>query len=221
MSTPVMSEIKSSVAEDFSITRDGPRCPRGWLAAVLPDKTREQSCRAQNVLCAGLLVLPVTGDCRNAYKQHRICLWLRISFADPRGRIAGSGPSSCIYAGVRRVMMNRVTASTCAMQPAIRAPRGIHMRVLFIVAAVLAAVVPAIAQMGPELQQKITALKESTAENQQKLHRYQWTETTQLTLNGDAKPPTQQMCQYGPDGTVQKFAMGPPPAPPSGGRLKQ
>jgi hypothetical protein len=59
------------------------------------------------------------------------------------------------------------------------------------------------------------------AENQLKLHKYQWMETTQLTLNGDAKPPTQSMCQYGPDGTVQKTPMGPPPAPPSGGRMKQ
>jgi hypothetical protein len=95
----------------------------------------------------------------------------------------------------------------------------------FIVAAVLAAIVPAIAQMGAgagaELQQKIAILRESVAENQQRLHRYQWTETTQLTLNGDAKQPTQQMCQYGPDGTVQKFAIGPPPEPPRGGRIKQ
>jgi hypothetical protein len=46
-------------------------------------------------------------------------------------------------------------------------------------------------------------------------------ETTQLTLNGEAKPPSQSLCQYGPDGKVQKTPMGPPPAPPSGGRMKQ
>ena len=74
---------------------------------------------------------------------------------------------------------------------------------------------------GAELQQKIAILRESVAENQQKLHRFQWTETTQLTLNGDAKPPAQSMCQYGPDGTVQKFPMSSPPPSPSGGRLKQ
>jgi hypothetical protein len=98
-------------------------------------------------------------------------------------------------------------------------------RTLFIVAVVLAAIVPAIAQIGGgaggELQQKIAAVKQSAAENQQRLHQYQWVETTQLTLKGDAKPPTQQMCQYGPDGKVEKLAMGPPPEPPSGGRLKQ
>jgi hypothetical protein len=79
----------------------------------------------------------------------------------------------------------------------------------------------AIAQPSPELQQKLAAVKQSIAENQQKLHKYQWTETRQLTLNGDAKPPSQFLCQYGPDGTVQKTPMSPPPPPPSGGRMKQ
>jgi len=80
--------------------------------------------------------------------------------------------------------------------------------------------VPAIAQ-NPALQEKLAAVKQAAAENKQKLQQYQWTETQQLTLNGDAKPPTQFLCRYGPDGTVQKTEIGPPPAPPSGGRLKQ
>jgi hypothetical protein len=74
---------------------------------------------------------------------------------------------------------------------------------------------------GGELQQKVTDVKQSVAENQQKLHQYQWTETTQLTLKGDAKPPKQSMCQYGPDGTVQKTPMGSAAPAPSGGRMKQ
>src|SRR5262249_43905179 len=60
--------------------------------------------------------------------------------------------------------------------------------------------------------------QESVAENQQKHHQYRWTETTQLTLQGDAKPPKTEMCQYGPDGKVQKIPEGAPPPPPSGGR---
>ena len=84
-----------------------------------------------------------------------------------------------------------------------------------------AAGIPAIAQMGGELQEKMAAVKQSAAQNQQSLHRYQWVETTQLTLKGDPKPPKQSMCQYGPDGTVQKTPMGPPPEPPSGGRMKK
>lgn len=72
----------------------------------------------------------------------------------------------------------------------------------------------------PELQQKFAALKQSAAANQQKLHTYQWTEIQQVTLKGDQKPQQQFMCQYGPDGKVQKFPMG-PQQQPSGGKLKQ
>jgi hypothetical protein len=76
---------------------------------------------------------------------------------------------------------------------------------------------------GGDLQAKVAALKQAVAENQQKLHKYRWIETTQLTLNGNAKPSTQSACQYGPDGKVQKTPMSPPqPAQaPSGGRLRQ
>src|SRR5882757_8420985 len=105
-------------------------------------------------------------------------------------------------------------------------PHNTYKRKLLIAAAVLAATVSAIAQIGGgagggELQQKMAAVKQAAAENQQKLHHYQWTETTQLTLKGEPKPPTESMCQYGPDGTVQKTPMGPPPEQPSGGRLKK
>ena len=79
---------------------------------------------------------------------------------------------------------------------------------------------PLIAQ-SPELQQKLAAVQESMAANKMRLQKYQWTETTQLTLNGDPKPPSQNLCRYGPDGQVQKTLISPPPPPPSGGRLKQ
>src|SRR5271170_1554161 len=72
----------------------------------------------------------------------------------------------------------------------------------------LVASVAAIAQ-NPELQQKLAAVKQAAAENQQRLHQYQWVETRQLTLNGDAKPASQKMCQYGPDGQVEKTPLGP------------
>jgi hypothetical protein len=71
------------------------------------------------------------------------------------------------------------------------------------------------------VQQKLAAVKQSVAENQKKLHQYQWMETDQLTLKGDPKPPSQSRCQYGPDGKVQKTPMGEQPAAPSGGRMKQ
>ena len=93
-------------------------------------------------------------------------------------------------------------------------------RTLILCAVMLLATVPALPQ-NPELQQKLAAVKQATAENKQKLLQYQWVETTQLTLKGDAKPPTQSSCRYGPDGKVQKTAIGPPPEQPSGGRMKQ
>ena len=100
----------------------------------------------------------------------------------------------------------------------VRLPVG--RRLMLVLRWSLAASFPASAQ-NSEMQQKLAGVQQSIQENQQKLHQYQWTETTQLTLKGDAKPPTQDMCQYGPDGKVQKTPMGPPPQQPSGGRMKQ
>jgi hypothetical protein len=79
---------------------------------------------------------------------------------------------------------------------------------------------PAMAQ-NSALQEKLAAVQQAMAENKQKLRQYQWMETTQLTLKGDQKPPSSDMCQYGPDGQVQKTPIGPPPEQPSGGRLKE
>jgi hypothetical protein len=93
-------------------------------------------------------------------------------------------------------------------------------RLMMIGIVALAATMPAFAQ-NPELQQKLAAVKQVIALNKQSLQQYQWTETTQLNLNGDAKPPTQNLCQYGPGGQVQKTPIGPPPEQPSGGRLKE
>jgi len=91
---------------------------------------------------------------------------------------------------------------------------------IFIGALLLVSASSAFAQSG-ELQQKLAAVKQSAAENKQKLRQYQWTETIQLTLKGDAKPPTQNLCQYGPSGQVQKTPIGTPAQAPSGGRVKQ
>ncbi|MGC1448824.1 MAG: hypothetical protein WA830_02190 [Candidatus Sulfotelmatobacter sp.] len=93
-------------------------------------------------------------------------------------------------------------------------------RMIIIGALTLLAAFPALPQ-NPEIQQKVAAAKQAAAENKQKIRQYQWVETTQLTLKGDAKPPTQNSCVYGPDGKVQKTMIGPPPEQPSGGRMKQ
>lgn len=122
--------------------------------------------------------------------------------------------------------VNRTTEDRYAMLSFINSRHDINKRKLLVSAAVLAAFVPALAQMGGgagggELQQKFAAVKQSAAENKQKLHHYEWMETTQLTLKGEPKPPTESMCRYAPDGTVQKTQISAQAAPPSGGRLKQ
>ena len=83
--------------------------------------------------------------------------------------------------------------------------------------------VPAIAQgVQAKLADKLAALKQSLAQNEQNLHHYQWTETTQITLKGEAKPPKQNLCQYGPDGQVEKTPIAQEGMQPSqGGRFKQ
>jgi hypothetical protein len=95
---------------------------------------------------------------------------------------------------------------------------GAHWIVIAVVA--LTSAFPVLAQDNA-VQEKVAAVKQAMAANTQKLHQYQWIETTQLTLKGDQKPPTENSCQYGPDGTVQKTPIGPPPEQPSGGRLKE
>ena len=93
-------------------------------------------------------------------------------------------------------------------------------RMMIVGAFALVAAVPARPQ-NSEPQQKLGAVKQSMAENQQKLRQYQWIETTQLTLKGEPKPATKNSCLYGPDGQVQKTPIGPAPEQPSGGRMKQ
>jgi hypothetical protein len=65
----------------------------------------------------------------------------------------------------------------------------------------------------PELQQKVAALKQSVAQNQQALRRYTWTESQEMILKGDTKSTKTSQCQYGPDGKVQKTVISVQPPP--------
>jgi hypothetical protein len=116
--------------------------------------------------------------------------------------------------------MNRSIGITCEKQSVTGKVVSIRKRLMIISVAAFVASVPTAAQ-NSDLQQRFAAVKQAVAANQQQLQQYQWMETMQLTLNGDAKPPKQSLCQYGPDGTVQKTPIGPPPEPPSGRRMKQ
>ena len=70
------------------------------------------------------------------------------------------------------------------------------------------------------LQEKMQAIQAASRENEQRLHTYQWIETTTVTVNGNPKPPRQSICRYAPDGTIVKTPLGPQQPPmPSGGPL--
>ena len=71
-------------------------------------------------------------------------------------------------------------------------------------------------------EQRVTALKQSIQESQARLRKYEWIETTIVSLKGEEKDRKQQRCFYTVDGKVQKILLGEAKAaPPSGGRLKQ
>jgi hypothetical protein len=76
-------------------------------------------------------------------------------------------------------------------------------------------------------QQRVAALKQSLQESQARLRRYEWIETTIVSLKGEEKSRKQQRCYYGADGKLQKLPLGDAAQQGSqargrrGGRLKQ
>jgi hypothetical protein len=77
-------------------------------------------------------------------------------------------------------------------------------------------------QAPPNVEQRVASLKQSIAESQAKLRKYEWVETTIISVKGEEKDRKQQRCYYGAEGTVQKVALSEEKAaPPGGGRLKR
>jgi hypothetical protein len=64
-----------------------------------------------------------------------------------------------------------------------------------------------------DLQQKLAAVKQSVAANQQALRSYTWLEKTELSVKGEVKATKVDSCRYGPDGKVQKTSVVQPPPP--------
>jgi hypothetical protein len=73
------------------------------------------------------------------------------------------------------------------------------------------------------VQERIQGLQQASIQNEEKLHAYQWIESTTVTVNGSPKPAKQSLCRYTPDGTLAKTPIGPQQqAPqPSGGPLRR
>jgi hypothetical protein len=83
-------------------------------------------------------------------------------------------------------------------------------------------------QPAPGPEERVAALKQSLQESQTRLRKYEWIETTVISLKGEEKQRKQQRCYYGADGKLQKLPVG-DAAPPAadqgrgrrGGRLKE
>jgi hypothetical protein len=79
--------------------------------------------------------------------------------------------------------------------------------------------------------ERVAALKASLAASQTAIRKYEWIETTVLSLKGEEKSRKQLRCYYGADGKLQKLpvegaAAAPKPAPQAsggrrGGRVKE
>ena len=70
-------------------------------------------------------------------------------------------------------------------------------------------------QPNPQMEQKLTAVKQAAAANQAALRTYKWTESMQVSMGGSQGSPKQFSCQYGPDGKIQKTPLA-PQQPPAG-----
>lgn len=85
--------------------------------------------------------------------------------------------------------------------------------VLPVVVAVMSVCMPAVAQQpaageSAGTQERVAALKQALAANQAALKQYTWTETTEISLNGEVKKRQQKSCRYGADGKVVKTPIG-------------
>jgi hypothetical protein len=73
---------------------------------------------------------------------------------------------------------------------------------------------PAIVKsQSPDVQQRVAALKQSVARDQQSIRQYEWIETTVISLKGEEKSRQQQQCYYGAEGSLQKVPVSASPPP--------
>ena len=70
---------------------------------------------------------------------------------------------------------------------------------------------------GPDLETRVLALKQSLEADQGELRKYEWIETTVVSLKGEEKSRTQNRCYYGADGKLQKVPVSAQQAKMPGG----
>jgi len=79
---------------------------------------------------------------------------------------------------------------------------------------IISLLTPAILRaQSPDLQQRVVALKQSAAKDQQNIRQYEWIETTVISLKGEEKSRQQKRCYYGAEGSLQKVAESASPPP--------
>src|ERR1700739_3255885 len=107
-------------------------------------------------------------------------------------------------------------------------PLASKSTVILITIAIGGLLVVSVAAQNPELQQRVTELKQSVAENKQKLATYTWVEQVTVSLKGEQKKQESFQVKTGPDGKPQKTPIGQSPAPAAssqgggrGGRVKE
>jgi hypothetical protein len=69
-------------------------------------------------------------------------------------------------------------------------------------------------------QQQFTALKQAMAANRQKLMKYQWVQSTEVSVKGKVRKDQQAECRYGVDGKVVKTPIGASPAEQTPGGIR-
>ena len=62
------------------------------------------------------------------------------------------------------------------------------------------------------MQQRVAELKQAMAANRAKLMKYQWIQSTEVSVKGKVRKDQQMACHYGPDGKVVKTVIGVDPS---------
>jgi hypothetical protein len=90
--------------------------------------------------------------------------------------------------------------------------KGSKYRLAVAACTIASLLMPAIVgAQSPEVQQRVAALKQSVARDQQVIRQYEWIETTVISLKGEEKAQLQKRCYYGADGVLQKVPVSESP----------
>lgn len=93
-------------------------------------------------------------------------------------------------------------------------PRSLAVVILFIPIFI----VPAARAQNPQLQERVTEIKQSMAQNKQALAHYTWQEQETISIKGEVKKQKLFQVQIGPDGKPQKTEIDAPSDSSDGGR---